>query len=131
VEQTYLTHTEVTALAEAAGQYRLAVLFLAYTGVRFGEMAALRARNLDLMRRRATIAEAVAEVYGRAVFSTPKTHQSRTLPIPRFMLDDLALLVAGKAPDDFVFSAPMGGVLRIRNFRRAGFEPAAPPAWNR
>jgi len=27
-------------------------------------------------------------------------------------------------PDDFVFSAPRGGVLRIRNFRRSGFEPA-------
>jgi integrase len=67
----------------------------------------------------------VAEVRGRAVFSTPKTHQSRSVPIPRFLVDDLAAHVNGRAPDDFVFSAPRGGVLRIRNFRRAGFEPAA------
>lgn len=123
-EQVYLTHAQVDELANAAGEYRIAVLFLAYTGVRFGEMAALRVRNLDLLRRRAPITQSVAEVRGRAVFSTPKTHQSRPVPIPRFLVDDLAAHVAGKAPDDFVFSAPRGGVLRIRNFRRAGFEPA-------
>jgi len=51
-EQVYLTHGQVDRLASAAGEYRVAVLFLAYTGVRFGEMAALRVRNLDLLRRR-------------------------------------------------------------------------------
>lgn len=128
VEQTYLTHGEVDTLATAAGDYRLAVLFLAYTGVRFGEMAALRVRHLDLMRRRAAIVQAVAEVHGVAVFSTPKTHQSRSVPIPRFMIDDLGEQVAGRGKDEFVFAAPRGGVLRIRNFRRAGFEPAVAAA---
>lgn len=99
-------------------------LFLAYTGVRFGELAALRVRHLDLLRRRATIAEAVAEVHGKTVFSTPKNHQSRLVSIPRFLIDDLAALIAGRALDDFVFTAPKGGILRLRNFRRAGFEPA-------
>ncbi len=58
-EQLYLTHDQVEDLAHACGyppdaskhssydtrtneMYRLVVLFLAYTGVRFGEMAALR-----------------------------------------------------------------------------------------
>jgi site-specific recombinase XerD len=62
------------------------------------------------------------------VFSTQKTHQSRSVPIPRFLVDGLAAHVAAKAPDDVVFSAPRDGVLRIRNFRRAGFEPAASAA---
>ncbi len=119
-----LTHAKVDALASAAGEYRLAVLFLAYTGVRFGEMAALRVRHLDLMHRRAVITESVTEIRGRAVFSTPKTHQSRSVPIPRFVVDDLAAHVAGRASDEFVFSAPRDGLLRARNFRRAGFEPA-------
>jgi integrase len=65
-----------------------------------------------------------AEVHGRTVFSTPKNHQSRRVSIPRFMIDDLAALIAGRALDDFVFTAPKGGVPRLRNFRRAGFEPA-------
>ncbi len=74
-EQVFLTHAQVEELANAAGRDRLAILFLAYTGVRYGEMAALRLRNLDLLRRRALIAEAVSDVNGRAVFDTPKTHQ--------------------------------------------------------
>jgi integrase len=127
-DQVFLSHRDVDALATAAGEYRLVVLFLAYTGVRFGEMAALRVQHLDLLRRRAAIVEAVAEVHGKAVFSTPKSHQSRPVPIPRFLVDDLATWIAGKGPADFVFSAPQGGVLRIRNFRRAGFEPAVAAA---
>ena len=49
-EQVHLTYGEVDDLAAAAGEYRLVILFLAYTGVRFGEMAALRIRHLDLLR---------------------------------------------------------------------------------
>ena len=123
-EHLYLTHAQVEELAEAAGAYRLVVFFLAYTGVRYGEMAALRVGALDLMRRRAMIREAVADVNGHAVFSTPKNHQARNVPVPRFLIDELAGLVAGKAPDEFVFAAPQGGVLHLRNFRRKCFDPA-------
>lgn len=123
-EQVFLTHTQVEELADAAGRDRLTILFLAYTGVRYGEMAALRVRNLDMMRRRALIAEAVSDVNGHAVFDTPKTHQRRQVPIPRFLANDLVSLVAGKLPDDFVFAAAKGGVLHLRNFRRASFDPA-------
>lgn len=80
------------------------------------------------MRRRAAIVEAVAEVHGKAIFGTPKSHQSRSVPIPRFLVTDLAVHVAGRPAEDFVFSAPRGGVLRLRNFRRAGFEPAVAAA---
>jgi len=52
-ERMYLSHREIHELADACGPYRLVVLFLAYTGVRFGEMAALRVGKLDLLRRRA------------------------------------------------------------------------------
>ena len=38
----YLTHDEVHRLADASGQYRLLVLVLAYTGIRWGEATALR-----------------------------------------------------------------------------------------
>jgi integrase len=52
-EQIFLTHDQLDALADAAGRERLVILFLGYTGVRYGEMAALRMRNLDLIKRRA------------------------------------------------------------------------------
>lgn len=63
-DRRYLTHEQVHELAEACAPHRLVVLFLAYTGVRFGEMAALRVRRLDLLRRRAMIAESVTLVRG-------------------------------------------------------------------
>jgi integrase len=124
-EKVFLTVDQVEQLADAAGEYRLVILFLAYIGLRFGELSALRVRRLDLMRRRAEIVEAVAEVGGRAVFSTPKSHQVRSVPIPRFLVDELAQHVAGQNPDDFVFTSPRGGQLRLQNFRHTVFDRAA------
>jgi integrase len=125
-EHVYLTHQQVDDLAEACGEYRLAVLFLAYTGIRFGELAALRVGQLDLMRRRATIAESVTEVSGRGlVWGTPKGHERRDVPIHRFLVDELAVHVAGQPAEALVFTAPRGGTLRVRNFRRAALDPAA------
>ena len=113
-EHRYLTHDQVEDLATATGYpsaaskfssldtranetYRLVVLFLAYTGVRFGEMAALRVGRLDLRRNRAVIAESVTPVQGQGlVWGTPKTHQRREVPIPRFLAAELAAHVAGQ-----------------------------------
>src|SRR5450432_4358634 len=58
-------------------EWRLVVLFLAYTGVRFGEMAALRVRRIDLLRRRAMIAESVTLVRSEQIWGTPKGHERR------------------------------------------------------
>jgi len=104
------------------------ILFLGYTGVRYGEMAALRVRNLDLIKRRALIADAVADVNGLAIFDMPKNHQRRAVPLPRFLADELTEYVAGKGPDDYVFAAEKGSVLHLRNFRRnPSTRPCAPP----
>jgi integrase len=127
-DKRFLTHQEVAALADAAGSYRLAILVLAYCGLRFGELAALRAAHLDLLRRRIFVVESVTEVSGRAVFGGTKTHQQRTVPLPVFLVDDLAKHVVGKGSDDYVFNAPKGGVLLLRNFRRKVFDPAAEAA---
>jgi integrase len=81
-DERYLTHDEVEALADAAGKFRPVILFLAYTGVRFGEMAAMRLGQVDLLRRRATISEAVAEVGGHIVFSTPKNVFGKRFGVP-------------------------------------------------
>ncbi len=136
-ERRYLTHAQVNALAQACGYpaevskhrahderstelYRLVVLFLAYTGVRFSEMAALRVSRLDLTTRRAVIAASVTPAQGRGlVWGSPKTHQRREVPIPRFLIADLARHVAGKAPDDLVFGGLRGGeALRVSVFRK-------------
>lgn len=144
-ERRYLTHAQVHALADACAaprpeliskhrrhsertndEYRLIVLFLAYTGVRFGELAALRVGRLDLGRRRAQIVESVTLVNGVQVWGTPKGHERRDVPLPRFLVSALAAHVSGKDADDLVFCGVRGGgALRATVFRRAGFNQAA------
>ena len=51
----YLTAEQVDQLAESAGIGRLPVLVLAYCGLRWSELAGLRVRDVDLMRRRLNI----------------------------------------------------------------------------
>lgn len=108
----------------AARADRALVLFLAYSGLRFGEAAALRVRRLDLLRRRVVVAESVTEVGGLAVFTTPKTNEVRTVPVVQFVADLLGDLLEGKGPDNCVFTSPTGEVLRINNWRRRVFDPA-------
>jgi integrase len=124
-EPKFLSHEEVDRLADACGPYDLFVRTLAYTGLRWGEATALRVRRLDLMRRRIDVAEAVTDIGGEFVFGTPKTHQRRSVPLPRSLVDPLTEHVAGRGPDALVFTAPGGGVLRNHNFRRRVFLPAA------
>jgi integrase len=72
-----------------------------------------------------TVAAAFAEIGGELVEGTPKNHQRRSVPIPRFLVDELAAHIAGKRRNELVFMAPGGGPLRNTNFRSRVFHPAA------
>ncbi|OBB35324.1 integrase [Mycolicibacterium fortuitum] len=123
-DRAYLTHQQVAELAAALARDALVVLFLAYTGLRYGEMAALRVKHFDMLRRRVNIRESVTEVSGKLTWSTPKNHERRSVPFPRFLAADLAARMEGKGREDLVFSAPAGGVLRIATFRTRVFNKA-------
>ena len=125
-EKRYLTHQQVHQLANACGpEYRLVVLFLAYTGLRWGEMAALRVRRIDFLRRRALIAESVTPIKGVMTFGPTKGHENREIPLPHFLLEELSRHVAGKAHDDFVFTGERGAVMRSQTFQRAALTRVA------
>ncbi|WP_018178497.1 tyrosine-type recombinase/integrase [Jongsikchunia kroppenstedtii] len=119
----YLTHQQVELLAEQVGDDRLVIQFLAYTGLRWGEMAALRVRDFDMLRRRVNITEAVAEVKGKVVWSSPKTHERRTVPFPAFLAEPLAQLMRGRGREDLVFGNGKA-VLRVSNWRPRVFNKA-------
>ncbi len=104
--------------------WRLFVLLLGYTGLRWGEATALRVCDIDLNRRRIDVRRAFSNVGGRVVLGTPKSHQSRTVPIPRFLATELKAAVDGKRADDLVFTVPGGSVMRLSNWRRSVFLPA-------
>ncbi len=123
-EPRFLSHDQVERLAAAADEDGDVIRLLAYTGLRFGEMVALRVRRVDFLRRRLVIAEAATEVAGTLEFGTPKTHQQRTVPLPAAVTEPLARRCEGKRADDLVLTAPKGGPLRLRNWRREVFDPA-------
>lgn len=123
-EPVFLTAQQVAQLARASEPHDLPVLTLAFTGLRFGELAGLKVRRFDPVRRRLTVSESVTEVGGRLTWSTPKTHQTRSVPVPRTLAARIEELVRGRNPDDPIFTAPDGGVLRIGNWRVRFFDPA-------
>jgi len=82
-QRAYLTRQQVDELAAAMICDGLDVRFLAYTGLRYGEMAALAVADFDMLRRRVQVRRSVTEVKGKLVWSTPKSHERRSVPFPR------------------------------------------------
>lgn len=124
----YLSAAQVEAFADVSGEHGDVVLVLAYCGLRIGELAALRKRNIHVLKRRFLVEEAVTEVNGRLVWSTPKDHQRRSVPFPAFLSERLSVRLAGKGEEDLAFGSTRGGALRVRNMRRDWFDAAAAEA---
>lgn len=125
-EHRFLSHVEVEQLAEEVGpEWSLVVLFLAYTGLRWGEMAALRISRLNLLRRRVLVAESVTPVRGAMTWGPTKGHEQREVPLPKFLVPQLEAQMIGRGPDDLLFVGPRGAVLRSQTFQRAALNDAA------
>lgn len=122
----FLTHRQVHELADACGDaYRLTVLFLAYTGLRWGEMAALQVGRIDFLRRQVLVAESGTPVKGVLAFGPRKGHERCEVSLPRFVVDELARHVEGRGADDPLFIGGRGAVMRSQTFQRAALTEAA------
>ncbi len=99
----YLTHQQVGALADEAGDYGTLVLLLAYTGLRWGEGVGLRVQNLDLLRRRIQVNENAVQAGGQMHVGSPKSHKQRSVPLPAFLVPLLARQCEGKGGTDLLF----------------------------
>ncbi|WP_170131550.1 tyrosine-type recombinase/integrase [Quadrisphaera granulorum] len=94
-EARFLSPAEVERLAAAlddAHPYGLLVRFAAYTGLRAGEVAGLRVRDVNLLRREVSVRRTMQRVRGGWVEGSPKSARStRTVPLLRDdLLHDLA-----------------------------------------
>ena len=130
-EMLFLTPEQVQMLADSIGQpYGTLVRFAAYTGLRAGEIGALRIKRIDLLRSRVEVAEAVSDVAGRLVLGSTKTYANRHVPMPPLLRDEVAAYLHGRESnrEGFVFTAPQGGPLRHGNFYRTRFKPAVAAA---
>jgi integrase len=125
-----LTPAEITRLADAIDpRYRALVIVGCYTGLRFAELTALTAGDVDLVRRRLTVIRNTVEVSGRLHHGPVKTKAGvRTVPLAGEALEALKPLVAGAHRDDLIFTAPAGGFLRRTSWVSRFWRPAVAAA---
>lgn len=127
-EPRFLSAGELGRLITAAGDDGLHIAVLGLTGLRFGEFAALRVGKLDASRHRLMVSQSVSVVGSQMVWTTPKTHRSRSVPVPPNLTARLVEAAGGRDRDDLLFPAPMGGPIRLNNWRRRVFAPACEAA---
>ena len=126
-EMQFLDAEQVEALAEAMDpRYATLIRFAAHSGLRPSELSALRVGRLDLLRGSARVVEAAPEIDGRLHWVGVKTHESRTVRLPRSISEELAADLAGRPrdPEALVFTAPLGGPLRPHTWVKSFFKPA-------
>lgn len=121
-ERPVLNVAEVFKLADAiVPRYRALILLATFGNLRWGELAGLRRRNLDLDAGTVRIEETVYEL-GPLVKGTPKSEASkRKVAIPDLIIPDLRQHLkefAAPGPDGFVFVGVKGGQLRRSNFSK-------------
>ena len=120
-EPRFFTWGEVEALASHCSEGRL-VVFAALTGMRQGEVFALRRADLDLPKRTARV-----ERSSRAgAVTRTKTGRKRLVHLPLAAAEATAEEVAARegGPVELVFPSPAGGLWRKDNFMSRVFRPA-------
>src|SRR5215204_1028677 len=128
-EMRVATIAQVAALAEAIDpRFRALVLVAAYAGLRWGELVGLRAKRVDLLHGRITVAEQGTEIDGHFTWGPPKTEAGRrivTLPVlAAAALAEHLSAYSQPGPDGLVFTSTEGGLLRRSNFNRRVWRPA-------
>lgn len=94
------------------------VHLLTYTGLPWGEAAALQAGDVDLTRRRIHVVRTFVELGGTLTTGTPKTNRTRHVPITAPLVPMLERRIENLSRTGLIFTSPNGGPWRNSNFRR-------------
>ena len=130
-----LTHEEYVAiLTSLPAQHRLMVETAINTGLRWGELIALKPRHLDLIKHTLTVEETVVEVSiknsptGARMITKPypKDNEARTMGLPADLVDQLADWITARRlnPDDLLFATRDGTPISRNTFRTRVWRPA-------
>lgn len=109
--RNYLTAAQVRALADESKHPDI-VWLLATTGLRWGEMAALRVRDVDLGSSRIRVERSASKVNAETIIGTTKTHAARSVAVSASVLKLMAPAMVGKSPDELLWSRANGQPLR-------------------
>ena len=113
--RTYLTVPQLVRFADECGRARIMperrralVLLLGFCGLRWGEMAALHVGDIDYRRNRVEVRSSLVRVGSRWVEGTPKSNETRSVPMPHVVADALRVVTDGRDPEERVFAGPDG-----------------------
>lgn len=115
-EVTVLTPEEQYKLENALSERNdIGILICLYTGLRIGELCALRWQDIDLKNAVMRISGTQSRAEGALKITSPKSKASaRAIPIPDCLLNILSLY---KSSGDFVLSNN-GNMVDVRTYRR-------------
>jgi integrase len=130
-----LTPEEYQALSQAMPEaHRVMIHTAIETGLRWGELIALRPRHLDFLRRTLTVAETIVEVPKRAapdgvrmsLKPYPKDNEPRTMGLRPELVEALAAHIAHHqiGPDELMFATRDGTPISRNTFRTRVWTPA-------
>lgn len=127
-EPKILQPEEVDEIALAMPpRFKTMVYVLAYCGLRWGEMAALRRGRIDFENREINIFEAVSEAAGEVIWGETKTYERRSVSIPEFLAEMLKVhlseYVENQNEEALVFTNFKGGWLQNNNFSNRIWRP--------
>lgn len=108
-EHGYLSAPQVAHLLdEAQERDRMLIAFLAFSGLRFGEAAALTFADLDFANNVVHVRRSATEVRGELVLGPPKNGKARQVPGVPQVMEPLRRRSAGREAHDLVFTGPGG-----------------------
>jgi integrase len=111
------------------------VLMLTYCGLRWGEAIGLRLADVEFLRRRLNLHTNAVQIGVTHKVGLTKGREARSVPVPEFVLNELSIQCAGKAPGDLVFATPDGRYLPrpkssngwfVRAVKAAGVQTVTP-----
>lgn len=122
-------------VAHVPDRYKPAVWLLVFAGLRPAELCGLRVRDVDFVHHEVSVRATVMPVhrygdepYRGRVEGPPKTDAGdRTIPIPEWLCQDLAKMIAARGNldrDGFLFQTRYGNPLNRDHFREDVVRPA-------
>jgi integrase len=115
-EKVIIDQDEAEALASAAvlARDQVAIRLALYTGVRAGELWALRRRDVDLLHSRLLVGRALKNVGGRLEFGPTKSYAARQVSVPSSAMTEVEALLAHRPvdPEALLFVGDYGSPVR-------------------
>ncbi len=128
-EMRILSSTEekqlVSVLKNTTDRYKLGVFICLYTGIRIGELCALKWKHVSLSEKTIRIEQtmqrlqyehSVAERKTRIIVTEPKSHAAyRTIPLPNFVVEMISPFVGH--PDGYILSEDGRSIIEPRTMQ--------------